>query len=100
MAFEGPTRVSALHSCATFQPIQPILVRPSLLPPPQKDFPRIENDANLFPYRLGFNEATRRFFAEGRDTKDLPPSVLLMAGGFGGFMYWILTYPTDVIKSR
>ena len=23
----------------------------------------------------------------------------LAAGGFGGFLYWFLTYPTDVIKS-
>src|SRR5690349_8938982 len=47
-----------------------------------------------------FNEATRRFLS-GPDTRpeNLPASHLLIAGGVAGFMCWLLTYPTDVVKS-
>ena len=30
---------------------------------------------------------------------DLSPRALMFSGTVGGFLYWILTYPTDVIKS-
>lgn len=30
---------------------------------------------------------------------DIPTSGLFLAGGLGGFLYWFITYPTDVIKS-
>lgn len=36
---------------------------------------------------------------EGGDIKDLSAWKLFTAGGTAGFLYWLLTYPTDVIKS-
>ena len=35
----------------------------------------------------------------GGTAKDLPFFSLLVAGGGAGLLYWIGTYPTDVIKS-
>ena len=48
---------------------------------------------------FGFNELIRRSFAQGRPTSELGTPELLIAGGLGGFMYWVTTYPLDVIKS-
>lgn len=39
------------------------------------------------------------FTPEGGTVKDVSPVGLLVSGGMGGFFYWFLTYPTDVIKS-
>lgn len=36
---------------------------------------------------------------EGGTVHDVSPLGLLAAGGTGGFLYWFLTYPTDVVKS-
>jgi solute carrier family 25 carnitine/acylcarnitine transporter 20/29 len=35
----------------------------------------------------------------GCETKDLPASVILGAGGLGGVLYWLAIYPVDVVKS-
>eukprot|EP00118_Oscarella_pearsei_P004242 m.17797 g.17797 ORF g.17797 m.17797 type:complete len:302 (+) comp27555_c0_seq4:82-987(+) len=49
---------------------------------------------------FGFYEISRKFWTpEGGTVSDLSPGALLFSGAFGGFFYWILTYPTDVIKS-
>eukprot|EP01113_Clastostelium_recurvatum_P031725 TRINITY_DN3993_c0_g1_i2.p1 TRINITY_DN3993_c0_g1~~TRINITY_DN3993_c0_g1_i2.p1 ORF type:complete len:298 (+),score=57.71 TRINITY_DN3993_c0_g1_i2:69-962(+) len=49
---------------------------------------------------FGFYELARRAMvpASGR-VEDLSSLKVMAAGGFGGMMYWTLTYPTDVIKS-
>ena len=41
----------------------------------------------------------RSMVTSGQSVNDLPAWKVLMAGGVGGVMYWLLTYPTDVIKS-
>ena len=48
----------------------------------------------------GFFEFGRTYLTPpGGDAHLLPFTSLLLCGGFGGFFYWFLTYPTDVIKS-
>lgn len=48
----------------------------------------------------GFYELCRTLsIPEGGTVFDLSPMALLASGGTGGFLYWFLTYPTDVIKS-
>lgn len=50
---------------------------------------------------FGFYEMARRGMVEtGKTVNDLPAWKVLMAGGFGGMMYWITTFPFDVIKSK
>ena len=39
------------------------------------------------------------FTPEGGTVHDVSPLGLLASGATGGFLYWFLTYPTDVIKS-
>ncbi|ELU10091.1 hypothetical protein CAPTEDRAFT_167531 [Capitella teleta] len=49
---------------------------------------------------FGVLEGTRNYFIpEGGTSRDVSNAVHLFAGGAGGFMYWVFTYPTDVIKS-
>ncbi|XP_029189604.1 mitochondrial substrate carrier family protein G-like [Acropora millepora] len=49
---------------------------------------------------FGFYELSRTMATpKGGTVQDLSPFALLAAGGTGGFLYWFLTYPTDVIKS-
>ncbi|KAK3749466.1 hypothetical protein QZH41_013432, partial [Actinostola sp. cb2023] len=49
---------------------------------------------------FGFYEISRTLQTpEGGTVKDVSPYGLLLSGGVGGFFYWFLTYPTDVIKS-
>jgi len=53
-----------------------------------------------FSMYFGFNELTRRALASpGQSTASLEGWKYLVAGGTGGFLYWFLTYPADVIKS-
>ena len=53
----------------------------------------------MFVY-TGVLEGTRNLYIpEGGSVRDVPNAVHLFAGGAGGFMYWVFTYPTDVIKS-
>ena len=48
----------------------------------------------------GFLEMTREaFIPEGGTVRDVPYRGHLFAGSAAGFMYWVFTYPTDVIKS-
>lgn len=49
---------------------------------------------------IGFNEATRRYLANGRSLAELKTSELLVAGGVGGLLYWTTTYPLDVVKVK
>jgi len=49
---------------------------------------------------FGFYELTRKLMVKpGQNVTDLPAWKVMTAGGVGGFMYWALTYPTDVLKS-
>ncbi|KAK2151998.1 hypothetical protein LSH36_342g00022 [Paralvinella palmiformis] len=49
---------------------------------------------------FGFYEIIRRsFIPEGGTLDDAPMYAMFLAGGIGGFLYWFLTYPTDVLKS-
>eukprot|EP01112_Ceratiomyxa_fruticulosa_P020775 TRINITY_DN7172_c0_g1_i1.p1 TRINITY_DN7172_c0_g1~~TRINITY_DN7172_c0_g1_i1.p1 ORF type:complete len:301 (+),score=46.79 TRINITY_DN7172_c0_g1_i1:874-1776(+) len=49
---------------------------------------------------FGFYELARmNLVPKGGRVEDLPGWKVMIAGGFGGMMYWSLTYPTDVIKS-
>lgn len=49
---------------------------------------------------FGFYEISRGFLTpEGGTVGDLSAGALLFSGAFGGLLYWLLTYPTDVIKS-
>jgi len=49
---------------------------------------------------FGFYELSRRAFLKtGQKVQDLETWKVLVSGGIGGVMYWLLTYPTDVIKS-
>lgn len=53
-----------------------------------------------FSFYFGFNELARRALARpGQSTAALEGWKYLAAGGTGGLLYWLLTYPTDVIKS-
>jgi len=54
----------------------------------------------MFKIVSGFYEISRTMLTpEGGTVKDVSPAGLLISGGMGGFFYWFLTYPTDVIKS-
>ena len=44
-------------------------------------------------------EMCRSYLAGTGEINQLGPLALLLSGGIGGFMYWCLTYPTDVVKS-
>ena len=49
---------------------------------------------------FGFYEISRNFWTpQGGSVSDLTSGALLFSGACGGFFYWVLTYPTDVIKS-
>jgi len=49
---------------------------------------------------LVFYELSRKVMTPaGQSVADLPAWKVMAAGAIGGFMYWSLTYPTDVIKS-
>jgi len=50
-------------------------------------------------YFGSYEIARRSFLQPGQKVSDLPAYKTLIAGGIGGVMYWLLTYPTDVIKS-
>ena len=48
----------------------------------------------------GFYEICRTYFTpKGGSVADLTVGQQLVSGGIGGFLYWFLTYPTDVVKS-
>jgi solute carrier family 25 carnitine/acylcarnitine transporter 20/29 len=56
----------------------------------------IPSNASYF----GFYELSRKLMVKpGQTVTDLPAWKVMSAGGIGGFMYWALTYPTDVVKS-
>ena len=45
------------------------------------------------------NEGTRRLLAkEGQSPADLPALHIITAAGAAGILFWLLVYPTDVIK--
>lgn len=49
---------------------------------------------------FGFYELSRDFLTpKGGSVRDLSGGALMLSGAFGGLFYWLLTYPTDVIKS-
>lgn len=50
---------------------------------------------------FGTYEATRQWLRtrHAESGAALPAGAVLTAGGLGGFVYWLCTYPTDVVKS-
>jgi len=51
-------------------------------------------------YVSGFYELLKfQLIPVGGTAKDIPNWGVLAAGGSAGFLFWFLTYPTDVIKS-
>ena len=48
---------------------------------------------------FGVYEAIKQLFAGGPDTSGLGRGSLIVAGGLGGASFWLLVYPTDVVKS-
>ncbi|EDO38163.1 predicted protein [Nematostella vectensis] len=49
---------------------------------------------------FGFYEFTKNLLTpEGGTVNDVSPLGLLTSGAMGGFFYWFLTYPTDLVKS-
>lgn len=50
-------------------------------------------------YFGSYEIARRAFLKTGQKLEDLEAWKVLISGGIGGIMYWLLTYPTDVIKS-
>jgi len=63
--------------------------------------PTIVRNAPANAVYLGSFEVMKHKAAEryGCETKDLPASVILGAGGLGGVLYWLAIYPVDVVKS-
>lgn len=54
----------------------------------------------IFLIVSGFYEISRDYFTpKGGTVNDLSAWALLISGGTGGLLYWLLTYPTDVLKS-
>jgi solute carrier family 25 carnitine/acylcarnitine transporter 20/29 len=54
----------------------------------------------LLHLTAGVLEGTRNYcIPEGGTSRDVTNAQHLFAGGAGGVIYWIFTYPTDVIKS-
>lgn len=50
---------------------------------------------------FGAYDGAKRLLKSGDETMTSMASwKLLMAGGIGGMAYWIITYPTDVIKTK
>ncbi|XP_072986204.1 mitochondrial carnitine/acylcarnitine carrier-like protein [Typha latifolia] len=48
---------------------------------------------------FGVYEALKQYFAGGKDTSKLGSGSLIVAGGLAGATFWLLVYPTDVVKS-
>lgn len=48
---------------------------------------------------FGVYEALKKYFAGGQDTSKLGRGSLIVAGGLAGASFWVLVYPTDVVKS-
>jgi solute carrier family 25 carnitine/acylcarnitine transporter 20/29 len=63
--------------------------------------PTIARNVPAVSSYFGGYELARESFARQQGVKvdQLPASSVLLAGGLGGFSYWIATYPMDVIKS-
>lgn len=55
----------------------------------------IPGNATMF----GVYEALKQYLAGGTDTSGLNRGSLMMAGGLAGGAFWVLVYPTDVVKS-
>lgn len=63
-------------------------------------FKHIYNISSYFIIFAGFYEMIHgSFIPEGGTLDDAPMYAMFLAGGIGGFLYWFLTYPTDVLKS-
>jgi solute carrier family 25 carnitine/acylcarnitine transporter 20/29 len=62
--------------------------------------PTFARDVPAISLYFGVYEAARLALTPpGGRVEDLPASSVLIAGGCGGFAYWSLTYPIDVVKS-
>lgn len=48
---------------------------------------------------FGVYEALKRLLAGGTDTSGLGRGSLMLAGGVAGAAFWLMVYPTDVVKS-
>lgn len=48
---------------------------------------------------FGVYEGIKQYFAGGTDTSNLSRGSLIVAGGLAGASFWMVVYPTDVVKS-
>lgn len=48
---------------------------------------------------FGVYQALKQYFAGAQDTSGLGRGSLIVAGGLAGAAFWLLVYPTDVVKS-
>ncbi|KAE9607025.1 hypothetical protein Lal_00025857 [Lupinus albus] len=48
---------------------------------------------------FGVYEALKQYLAGGSDTSGLGRGSLIVAGGLAGASFWVMVYPTDVVKS-
>jgi solute carrier family 25 (mitochondrial carnitine/acylcarnitine transporter), member 20/29 len=48
---------------------------------------------------FGVYEATKQYLTGGKDTSSLGMGSQILAGGLGGAVFWLVVYPTDVVKS-
>ena len=48
---------------------------------------------------FGVYEALKRLLAGGTDTSGLGRGSLMLSGGVAGAAFWLMVYPTDVVKS-
>lgn len=55
----------------------------------------VPGNASMF----GVYEALKQYLAGGTDTSGLGRGSLMMAGGLAGGAFWVIVYPTDVVKS-
>jgi solute carrier family 25 (mitochondrial carnitine/acylcarnitine transporter), member 20/29 len=47
-----------------------------------------------------FEFVSRKFYSENQKPSDCPTYAILLAGALAGNVFWIATYPLDVVKSK
>lgn len=50
--------------------------------------------------QFGFYELSRRLLSSDGNPNNLSALALMSAGGIGGFMAWVFSYPQDMVKSK
>eukprot|EP01135_Chromosphaera_perkinsii_P000542 Nk52_evm4s123 gene=Nk52_evmTU4s123 len=51
-------------------------------------------------YFASYDVLCKLLTPEGKETKDLSPIAVMFAGGIGGIIAWLSSYPADVVKTR